>query len=205
MLKNYIVVVPLNGKNYPTWKVQCRMALMKEGLWNIADGTEAAPGLENDRYTKFLARRNRALAIIMLSLEPSLLYLIGDPEDPTTVWEKLANQFQKRTWANKLELRRNLFSLRLKNGGSMQEHVKAMTEIFEGLSVIGDPVSEEDRVVHLLASLPDSYGMLVTAFEANVEVPKFEVVTERLLHEERKLKEQADVRVRSERAMAGQQ
>ena len=198
-------VVPLNGKNYPTWKVQCRMALMKEGLWNIVDGTEAAPGPENDRYTKFLARRNRALAIIVLSLEPSLLYLIGDPEDPTTVWEKLANQFQKRTWANKLEMRRNLFSLRLKNGGSVQEHVKAMTEIFEGLSVIGDPISEEDRVVHLLASLPDSYNMLVTAFEANVEVPKFEVVTERLLHEERKLKERADVRGRSERAMTGQQ
>ena len=87
----------------------------------------------------------------------------------------------------------------------MQEHVKAMTEIFEGLSVIGDPISEEDCVVHLLASLPDSYNMLVTAFEANVEVPKFEVVTERLLHGERKLKERADVSARSERAMTGQQ
>ena len=42
-------VVPLNGKNYPTWKVQCRMALMKEGLWNIVEGTEAAPGWKNDR------------------------------------------------------------------------------------------------------------------------------------------------------------
>ena len=190
-LKSVTAVVPLNGKNYPTWKVQCRMSLMNEGLWNIVDGTEAAPGPENDRYTKFLARKNRALAIIVLSLEPSLLYLIGDPEDPTTLWEKLANQFQKRMWANKLELRRNLFSLRLKNGESVQEHVKAMTEILEGLSVIGDPISEEDRVVHLLASLADSYNMLVTASEANVEVPKFEVVTERLLHEERKLKERA--------------
>ena len=84
------------------------MALMKEGLWNIVEGTEAAPGQENDRYAKFLARRDRALAIIVLSIEPSLLYLVGDPEDPAAVWGKLANQFQKRTWANKLELRRNL-------------------------------------------------------------------------------------------------
>ena len=87
----------------------------------------------------------------------------------------------------------------------MQEHVKAMTEIFEGLSVIGDPISEEDCAVHLLASLPDSYNMLVTAVEANVEVPKFEVVAERLLHEERKLKERADVIARSKRATTGQQ
>ena len=121
------------------------------------------------------------------------------------MWEKLANQFQKRTRANKLQLRRRLFSLRLKNGESMQEHVKAMTKISEGLSVIGDSISEEDRLVHLLASLPDSYNMLVTAFEANMEVPKLEVVTEWLLHEERKLNEQEDVGARSDRAMTGQQ
>ena len=36
-----------------------------------------------------------------------------------------------------------------------------MTEIFDALSVAGDPVTEEDRVVHLLASFPDSYSMLV--------------------------------------------
>ena len=60
-----------------------------------------------------------------------------------------------------------------------------MTETFESLSVIGDPVSDED----LLASLPESFSMLVTAFEANADVPKMEVVTERLLYEERKMKE----------------
>ena len=91
-LKSVTADVPLNGKNYPTRKVQCRMSLMKKALWNIVDGTEAAPGSENDRYTKFLARKNRALAIIALSLERSLLYLIGDPEDPTTVWEKNVGQ-----------------------------------------------------------------------------------------------------------------
>ena len=132
-------------------------------------------------------RRDRALATIVLSVEPSLLYLIGDPQDHSVVWEKLASQFQKKTWANKLALRRKLYSLRLKEGASIQKHIKSMTEIFDGLAVIDDPIQEEDRVVHLLASLPDSFNMLVTALEANENVPKMEVVTERLLHEERKL------------------
>ena len=52
-----------------------------------------------------------------------------------------------------------------------------MIELFDALSVVGDPVSEEDSVVFLLASLP--------------EVPKMEVVTEQLLHEERKLKDRS--------------
>ena len=58
-----------------------------------------------------------------------------------------------------------------------------MTEIFEELSVIDDTISEEDRVVYLLASLPDSFSVLVTSFEANPEVPRMELVTEKLLHE----------------------
>ena len=90
--------------------------------------------------------------------------------------EKLSDQFQKKTWSNKLELRRKLYSLHLKEGESVQQHIKAMTEIFDGLSIIGDPVKEEDRVVHLLASLPESFNMLVTALEANTEVPKMDIV-----------------------------
>ncbi len=70
-----------------------------------------------------------------------------------------------------------------------------MTEVFEELSIIGDAVTEEDRVVHLLASLPDSFNVIVTALEAQSEsVPKWELVTERLLHEETKQREKKESR-----------
>jgi len=182
-------IIPLNDSNYPTWKIQVRMALMKDGLWNIVNGKESAPGNEHADQTKFMTRRDKALAQIVLSIQPSLLYLLGDPEDPVEVWKKLENQYQKKTWANKLELRRKLFSLRLKDGESVQQHVKALTEVFDTLSVIGDPITEEDRVVHLLASLPEAYDMIVTALESSSNVPVMETVIERLLHEERKMKE----------------
>ena len=195
-----VTVHPLNGSNYPTWKIQCQMALMKDGLWRIVNGSEVAPE-EEDRRAKFMTRRDRALAIIVLSVEPSLLYLLGNPEDPVAVWKKLADQFQKKTWANKLELRRKLYSLRLKDGDSVHAHIKSMTEVFEALAVIDDPVSEEDQVVHLLASLPETYDMLVTALEANAEVPKMELVTERLLHEECKLKGREEASASNDKVM----
>ena len=47
-----------------------------------------------------------------------------------------------------------------------------MTELFNELAIVGDAIEEEDRVVYLLASLPDSYNTLVTALEAHEEVPK---------------------------------
>ena len=67
---------------------------LKDGLWGIVDGSEAAPAETDGAYSKYISRC--ALAIIVLSVDPSLLYLLGDPTDPTAVWERLSTQFQKK-------------------------------------------------------------------------------------------------------------
>ena len=36
------LIKPLSGPNYATWNVQCKMALIKEGLWNIVTENENA-------------------------------------------------------------------------------------------------------------------------------------------------------------------
>ena len=60
-----VMVVPLNGSNYRTSKVQCRMALLKDGLWSIVSGSETAPALtEAEKYAKFVSCRDKALAFI---------------------------------------------------------------------------------------------------------------------------------------------
>ena len=103
---------------------------MKEGLWGIVSGTEVASAQsEADKFTKFATRRDKALATIVLSIDPSLLYFLGDLEDPKAVWKKLTDQFQKKIWADRLALRCMLNNLRLREGDSVQKHVKEMTEI----------------------------------------------------------------------------
>ena len=135
------MISPLKGGNYPTWKLQCQMALMKDGLWGIVNGTQVAPA-EAEPLAKFNTRRDKALAIIVLSVDPKLLCLVGDPTNPIKVWTKLVDQFQKKTWANKLHLRKKLYSMRLKEGGSVQDHIKTMTETFNALTVIGDKITD---------------------------------------------------------------
>ena len=83
---------------YPTWKVQCRMALVRDGLWGIVEGTETAPPAEGtaDRRSKFIARRDRALATIVLAVEPSLLYLIGDPKTPLLFGRSSRTSFRRK-------------------------------------------------------------------------------------------------------------
>ena len=68
----------------------------------------------------------------------------------------------------------------------MQKHVKMLTEIFDELPIIGDPLGEENPEVHLLEKLPEPYDMLVAALEASAEFPKLEIIVERLFLEETK-------------------
>ena len=84
--------------------------------------------------------------------------------------------------------------MRLSDSGSMREYIKKMSEIFDKLAVVAEPVSDEDKVVYLLAGLPESYDVLVTALESRSDtVPGLETVTERLLREEQKLKDREEV------------
>ena len=58
-----VAAVPLNSSNYmySTWKVQCKMALMKDGLWSLVSGTDIAPVKRAEQQAEFSARKNKAL------------------------------------------------------------------------------------------------------------------------------------------------
>ena len=62
-----VSLVPLNGNNYVTWKLQCQMALMKEGLWSIVNETELPPAADaaEDIAIKYRTRKDRALVTIV--------------------------------------------------------------------------------------------------------------------------------------------
>ena len=98
---------------------------------------------EAEAHKMFVCKRDRALAIVVLSVETSLLYIIGDPKDPVAVWKKLEDQFQKKTRANKLEMRRKLYLFdATKRRRICSEHIKEMTE---ALAMIGDPTCGRRR------------------------------------------------------------
>ena len=181
-------ITPLNEHNFNTWKIQVKMALIREELWGFVNGQEAIPETTSANNKKYCSRKDRALSIIVMAIDPKLLYLIGDPEDPKVVFDTLSNIFIKKTWANKLRLRKRLYALRLSPDSNVHDLLKSFTEIFNDLAILGDVVEEEAKVIHLLASLPESYNTLVTALEAQESVPSWTVVAEKLLHEEQKHK-----------------
>ena len=77
----------------------------------------------------------------------------------------------------------------MKEGTSIEKHLKHMKELTDRLAAIGAPIDEEDQVVTLLGSLPMGYSTLVTALESRVDNVSLNYVQQALVHEEQKMHE----------------
>ncbi|KAG6616434.1 gag-pol polyprotein [Phytophthora cinnamomi] len=75
-------------------------------------------------------------------------------------------------------------------GDDVLEHINKIKTLAEQLDAVGAPVSEDDLVITLLASLSESYQFLITSLESRADSLTWELMTARLLHEDLKRKEQ---------------
>ena len=176
----------LEGANWSAWKFQMKHLLLAKGLWGLVDGTEVlGRGANAQQEADFRKRQQKTFSTIALSISSSQLYLITSFEEPRPAWRALCDHYERGTLANKLLLKKQYFRMEMREGDSMDKHLKEMKELTDKLAALGAAVAEEDQVVTLLGSLPASYSTLVTALEARDDL-NLGYVQQCLIHEERK-------------------
>ena len=177
----------LRGDNWPTWKFQMKHVLLAKDFWNLTQGDEVlATDANEETRAAFKVKCQKALSVIVMSIDPSQLYLITTCETAKDAWDSLKQQFESSTLHNKLLLKKQYFRSEMSEGSSMEKHLKTMKELTDKLAAVGSPISEEDQVVTLLGSLPSKYNPLVTALEARGDDIKLQFVQQALLNEEQK-------------------
>eukprot|EP00731_Ephydatia_muelleri_P018948 Em0011g988a len=177
----------LDSSNWMTWKFQMKHLLLSKGLWGIVDGSERlAEDASVQQQAEFRKRAQTAFSTLVLSISSSQLYLITSCEELAPAWVALRNHFERDTLVNKLMLKKQYFRMEMKEGSSIEAHIKAMKELTDKLAAIKAPISEEDQVVTLLGSLPSSYSTLVTALEARDAV-SLSYVQQALIQEEQRM------------------
>ena len=121
-----------------------------------------------------------------MSISSSQLYLITSCEEPADAWTALRDHFERDTLVNKLMLKKQYFRMEMKEGTSVEAHIKDMKQLTDRLVAIKAPIAEKDQVVNLLRSLPPSYSTLVTALEARDTI-SLRYVQQSLISEEQTL------------------
>ena len=133
--------------------------------------------------------RSKAFSIIVMLIEPSQLYLITECTDPNEAWTILKKHYERNTVANKLFLKRTYFRTVMDEGTSIESHLKKMKELTDKLAAVDAEISEEDKIVTLLGSLPSAYATIVTALEARIDELDLNFVQQALINEGQKLQE----------------
>eukprot|EP00253_Pinus_taeda_P034034 PITA_34034 len=104
------------------------------------------------------------------------------------LWDKLGTLYQSKSLVNKLFLQKKLYNLRMKDGDSVTVHLNAFNIVVSQLLSVDIKISDEDKCISLLCSLPHLWDSLVIALGNNATALQFDKIVSSLLMEEMRRK-----------------
>jgi hypothetical protein len=174
-----------NGQNFELWKLKIEDLLVDQEQWTtVCLGTMLASML-TEEWEKL---ERRARSTIRLCLADSVLLNVLGEDSAKKLRDKLGSLCQSKSMVNKLFLRNKFYLLRMSDGSSMTEHLNTFNTIISQLSSVDIKITEEEKCISLLCSLPDSWDRLVVAIGSNTTTVALEDMVASLLLEEMRRK-----------------
>ena len=149
--------------NYYVWALKMQAILRAEGHWGLTEElqthTTYPVTIDGEFYTKAQLKKKRAIAcrLILLSVADDLIDLIAEFSDPALVWKTLKEHFHSGDQSQILTLMSQLQSLKLTEGGAVDEYLKKARELKNRLGNMGEKLSDCNVNQIVLNRLPRSY------------------------------------------------
>ncbi|GJZ73111.1 zinc finger, CCHC-type containing protein [Tanacetum coccineum] len=121
------------------------------GTMTDADKTAT---LKTDVYKK-------AHSALLLCLDNKVLREVNKEDSAAGVWLKLETLYMTKSLANKLYLKKKLFTFYMDSGKKLSEHIDEFNKSIGELANIDVDIDDEDQALMLLTSLPSSYDNFV--------------------------------------------
>jgi hypothetical protein len=170
----------LDGGNYYDWKFAASLALRRNECWDCISADSA------DAVKNYAKKAETALTIIGLTVEPSQYSIIRNCEDGREAWTALSEWYEKTSRANRIALKRQLYSYQGHNDQTAQEIINVLTDIFVKLHNIGVELKDDEKVDLLLMKAPKKFGAVVATLATREELKPKEVISA-LVDEESRL------------------
>lgn len=174
----------LNKQNYLTWKIRMGMFLKSEELWNVVSKDPLAAMAAAAQKEAWQKSDEKALSKILNFVDDGQLHQVKDAESAKEAWESVKNFHEQKTTTSRVSLLRRICSLNMADGADMEEHLCALEELFDRLSLAGLTLESELQVAMVYRSLPESYSVFITAMESRPDADQtIELVKQKLLDE----------------------
>ena len=118
-----------------------------------------------------------------------VLFNIVSKTTAASLWTKLESLYMTKSLTNKILLKQQLFTLRMKEGTKISDYLNAFNTLVCQLSSMEDIISSKDKTILMLCSLPESWAHFVTFISfSSIESITFDDVVGALISEENRKK-----------------
>lgn len=169
-------VEKLDWNNYPAWAANMQFFLTTKKCWHMVISPEPADTLENRKADEL------ALSYIGLCVKPHHQPTILRCTTSKEAWTTLQETFAAKTFARKLQLRRDLNSLKMATNETVTAFTSRAKALQDQLAASGHEVKDIDVACQVLAGLPPSFDTVVTVIETTTAAAGTFTVDEILPH-----------------------
>ena len=176
--------------NYHVWGLRMRAIFRREKWWVITENKieplvfpAMIGGVKVENLNALNEMKASAMAAIIASVKDDVVDLIAEYEDPAEAWEALRKTYQSQDASNLLMYQSQLHSLKMLEGGVMEEYLRKARELKNKLAALGDPVVDRTLVQIVLNGLPRSYEFVIPSLTYAPVFPTFDTVCSKLMIE----------------------
>ncbi|KAK9054827.1 hypothetical protein SSX86_025906 [Deinandra increscens subsp. villosa] len=149
-----------DGKNdFSLWRLKMRALLVHSGIVDALKGIAGLPAELSDKDKQDMM--DKAHSAIVLCLGDRVLREVSKEKTAAAIWMKLESLYMTKSLANRLYLKKRLYTFQLTPGTSMEDHIDEFNKIVLDLDNIEVEIDDEDKAILFLSSLPQSYEHFV--------------------------------------------
>lgn len=144
------------GANFTNWKFRLLLLLDERDVGNI---------LVDEITKENKLSDSKAKSIIVQCLSDKYLEYVKKATTAKEMLICLENIFERKSTFNKLHLRRQLLTMKCNFKEKLQDHFLKFDSLINSIEALGSKLDEDDKVCHLLLTMPTMYDNVVTAIE----------------------------------------
>ena len=155
----------LTGRNYAEWATDAKFILKEKGLGKFIESSNPPmPGpMTAEAQDVYDLKKDRAHAILFLSVSTELKSMVKNCPDAFVMWEKLRQTYEPVSMTRMVQLRRKFLNTSLQNGEDMAVFICRVDEAVQDCRNAGVDIRGWEHAFQYMEMLPASYDIVTNA------------------------------------------